>query len=291
MTALISGRVTRTAADLANIRQFPSANAPDVGDLRVGDAVQFDPTPVVGGFYFVLGARFNTWLRLANGYVAERIVTLTADSAVPTPTPTPPAYLNGVDVSAAQTPLQWDVLKANGYSFAFIRATQGTREKDTAFHMHIDAALAAGFRVGVYHAVIGSLNGRAQADFFHATVYPYLDRLSFPLALDIELDNGVKPDALAQRVYDAASGVEALTGDKPLVYTAPGWWDGHIGAAFDTYFATLPLWVAHWGDMAAPLLPRPWRAARKDWTIWQWRVAENGIPGYSKRIDVNRAKP
>lgn len=294
MTALISGRVTRTAADLANIRQFPSANAPDVGDLRVGDAVQFDPTPVVGGFYFVLGARFNTWLRLANGYVAERIVTLTADSAVPPPVP--PAYLNGVDISQAQTRLDWDVLKANGYSFALIRASQGTATSrpvgvDIRFHDHINAALAAGFRVGVYHNHLPDADGAKQAEFYYATIAPYLERLSFPPAVDVETDNGFSKRRITDTLYALVRTLEPLIAQQAMVYTSPGFWDEYLLSDYDAYFAQRSLWVAHWGDMAAPLLPRPWRNAGKSWTVWQWQVDENGVPGYSKRIDVDRVKP
>lgn len=282
---LISGTVTAVADQWANVRQYATSGAPDVGDLRVGDAVQYDPAPLVGGWYFVAGVRYNTWLRLASGFVAEKVLTITPDAA-----PVPVPYTDGIDISQAQlaSAIDWKSVKAGGHDFAIIRATQGIADKDTAFVRHMDAALAAGLRVGVYHAFIASLDGAAQADFFHKTIYPYLDHLSFPPAIDVELLNGQSPRTLADRLRAMCLTMEALTGQKPMIYTAPGWWNGYVGSQWDVYFATLPLWTAHWTTAEEPLLPRPWR--RGTWALWQWQVDENGIPGYGRRVDVNRQK-
>lgn len=281
---LIPGTVTRIADQYANVRQYATTSAPDIGDLRVGDRVQYDPMPQKGGWYFVGGVRFNTWLALASGFVAEKVLTITPDVAPPAPAP----YRNGVDVSQAQTPLDWKAVKAAGYSFAIIRATQGELEVDRAMVRHADIALDAGLSVGFYHAFIASQNGAEQAQHFFKFAYPYLDRLSFPLAVDVELLNRQAPRAIAERLHTMCVTLEALAGHKPMIYTAPGWWNGYVGAQWDAYFATLPLWVAHWSKAEKPMLPRPW--VRGTWALWQWHVDRDGIPGYpGKAIDVNRA--
>ena len=46
----------------------------------------------------------------------------------------------------------------------------------------------------------------------------------------------------------------------------------------------LGLFVADWGDVEEPRLPKPW----KSWIFWQYKVAPNGIPGYNRRIDLNK---
>jgi lysozyme len=270
-------RLADIPADWVNVRAAPASSAADLGDLRVGDVVTLF-APVVNGWQQVEKPSLKGWVSLQNGAVVFE----------PVQAPVPSPYLNGVDVSQAQLAPDWNAVKAGGYTFAIIRATQGKVEKDTAFARHMDAALAAGMRVGAYHAFIASIDGAAQADFFHATVYPYLDKLSYPLAVDVELLNGQSPRAIADRLHTMCTTLEGLTGSKPMIYTAPGWWNGYVGSQWDAYFATLPLWVAHWTAAPEPILPRPWK--RGTWTLWQHEVDENGIPGYARRIDVNRAK-
>lgn len=277
LTPLGEYRLVDIPADWVNVRAQPHPSAADLGDLRVGDVVtRFAPD--MNGWTYVEKGTLKGWASLQNGAVKFEPV------AVPQPEP----YLNGVDISQAQTALDWNAAKAGGYSFAIIRATQGKAEKDFAFTRHIDAALAAGVKVGAYHAFIASIDGAAQADFFHATVFPYLDRLSYPLAVDVELQNGQPPRVIADRLRAMCLTLEALTGQQPMIYTSPGFWNGYVGSQWDSYFATLPLWVAHWGAKE-PTLPRAWK--RQTWFLWQHKVDEDGIPGYPKRIDVNYQKP
>ena len=55
--------------------------------------------------------------------------------------------------------------------------------------------------------------------------------------------------------------VKAGTGKQPMVYTAPGWWDGNVGSSA---FGSDPLWVANWGA-PCPSLPTGW----SNWVFWQ----------------------
>jgi len=192
-----------------------------------------------------------------------------------------------IDVSQAQKPIDWQAVKAGGIAGVIVRATQGIATShpvgvDTAFVQHIDGALAAGLKVGVYHAFIASRDGNAQAQFFHSTVAPYLDKLSFPLAIDVELDNGQTPDVITGRLFDMASTLEAL-GQKPVIYTSAGFWNAHTIARNDSYFGRLPLWVAHWTEAAKPILPRGWT----EYALWQY-TSDGAISGVEGRCDVSR---
>jgi len=70
----------------------------------------------------------------------------------PTPVPTPaPAYLDGIDVSYHQGPIDWGQVASAGKRFAFVRATAGTLTADTAYGTNRSGARAAGLAVGSYH--------------------------------------------------------------------------------------------------------------------------------------------
>lgn len=283
-------RLAKVPSVFINVRSSPGYKADgktplgiDVGDLYPGTFVEL--TGVASGDWLecLTADGVRGWVALQGGGVVLE--------AVDVP---PAANANGIDVSSAQVSVDWRTAKAAGYSFGIIRATQGIATskpvgKDTRFVKHIDAALAAEMNVGAYHAFIASVDGGKQAEFFYRTVAPYLDKLAFPLAIDVELDNGQSASTITGRLFDMASTLEALGLGIPMIYTSVGFWDAHTIARNDSYFARCPLWIAHWTDAPAPLLPRAWKG--KDWRIWQWRVQDGGIPGYARRIDLNRAAP
>jgi len=64
-------------------------------------------------------------------------------------------YKKGIDVSRWQsTNINWKQVKADGYSFAFIKCTDGSAYKQQfidAGRAHAKAALAAGLKIGYYH--------------------------------------------------------------------------------------------------------------------------------------------
>lgn len=194
-----------------------------------------------------------------------------------------------IDVSQAQKPINWQQVKNSGVAGVIVRATQGVPESlpvgvDTAFLQHIEGALAAGLLVGVYHAFIASREGNAQAQLFHSTIEPYLDRLAFPPAIDVELDNGQTPEVISGRLFDMASTLFAM-GITPAIYTSVGFWNANVSPRNDDYFGKLPLWVAHWTEAPAPLLPRAWKGGT--WALWQF-TSSGSIDGVEGRVDVNR---
>lgn len=155
---------------------------------------------------------------------------------------------------------------------------------DTAFVQHIEGALAAGMEVGVYHAFISSVSGEAQADFYEAAILPYLPRLAFSPAIDVELDNGQEPEVITDRLYGMCRRLETRIGALPMIYSSPGFWNANTTSRHDDYFATLPLWNAHWTDASKPILPRSWKNGT--WTIWQYGKAD--VTGVVGKVDVNR---
>ena len=87
--------------------------------------------------------------------------------------------------------------------------------------------------------------------------------------------SGAEIIASAQQWIDV---VEEEVGAAPLVYTAPGWWDGNVGSpALGVY----PLWVANWG-VTCPTMPTGW----SDYVFHQFS-ATGTVPGISGDVDEN----
>lgn len=100
---------------------------------------------------------------------------------------------NGIDVSYAQTSVDWPKVKAAGIDFAMIRVgwcyNSGALKVDKLFQSHMEGALAAGLDVGVYlysYATTAQAARRAAKEVVEA-VKPY--KLSYPIAFDIEYES------------------------------------------------------------------------------------------------------
>ena len=100
---------------------------------------------------------------------------------------------NGIDVSYAQTSVDWPKVKAADIDFAMIRVgwcyNSGALKVDKLFQSHMEGALAAGLDVGVYlysYATTAEAARRAAKEVIEA-VKPY--KLSYPIAFDIEYES------------------------------------------------------------------------------------------------------
>lgn len=200
------------------------------------------------------------------------------------------AYTLGIDISKYQTAIDWNAFYGGGYRFAFVRATQGSLTSrpeglDPAFRGHVNALLAshAPVRLGFYHAYLPAVDGVTQARFFWNTVKEYMPINAFPLAVDVEITNDRTPRMITDRLYILCRTLIELSGQMPMIYTSPGFWNGHTVDDLDDFFSRLPLWAAHWTTRAKPLLPRGWSS----WRVWQY--TNNGlVNGYKHRIDKDR---
>lgn len=189
-----------------------------------------------------------------------------------------------IDVSQAQTPINWQAVKAAGIVGVMVRATQGVRESvpvgvDTAFVGHVEGALAAGLRVGAYHAYIPHRDPVEQALFFAAVTAPYHERLTLGYAIDAELDYSMDAAVITYGLYQLARALASGLDTKPIIYTSLNFWTNHVLPTYDSYFGTLPLWVAAWGT-ESPKVLRGWQS------IWLHQFGKETVDG--QEIDMNR---
>jgi len=199
--------------------------------------------------------------------------------------------VEGVDISAGQSPVTWSLVAGDNRQFAFIKATQGNYYTSSAFAAQYAGAKTAGVYRSAYHFFDPTVDGVMQANYFLGVVGTVLPD-DLPPMLDMECPDGSTtclgftggsgnaPSAtIVSRALDWLSTVEAATGKKPIVYTFPSYFPGL--ATPDTGLAAYPLFIATFATCAS--VPAPWTTA----VFWQysWTGTVAGIPG---QVDLDR---
>jgi lysozyme len=188
-------------------------------------------------------------------------------------------YLLGVDVSHHSGDVDWTQVKAAGYDFAYVKASEGMDDPDPRFAEHWQKLGELGLPRGAYHFYVTEDDPDAQARLFLSTID--LRPGDLVPVVDVEVvGHGTQP-GLPDRLRRFLDLVEAATGVRPMVYTGPNFWDAQIGPGFGEH----PLWIAEYG-VAAPRLPADWQ----DWHLWQY-LENQTVPGIEKDVDLNRVHP
>ena len=183
----------------------------------------------------------------------------------------------GIDVSKWQGTIDWAAVAAAGVEYAFIRVSDGSTVLDEFFDVNWQQAKANGITVGAYQFFRPAEDPVAQADLL-LSMMGALAPDDLPPVIDIEVTGGLS----GAEIIDAAQAwidvVEADVGVAPIVYTAPGWWDGNVGLSS---LGAYPLWVANWG-VTCPSMPTGW----SDYVFHQFS-ATGTVPGISGDVDEN----
>lgn len=178
----------------------------------------------------------------------------------------------GIDVSRWQGDIDWSQVAADDVSFVML----GTRSRgavDPYFHQNIQAAHAAGVKVGVYIYSLATTTDMAvqEADFVLDLIKDY--PVSYPVAFDMEDDaQGVLSkdelaaiaNAFCQRISDA--------GYYPIIYANENWLNNKLDMSKMDY----PVWVARYS--ARPSYPNP--------VMWQ-ATNTGSINGISGNVDID----
>lgn len=190
-------------------------------------------------------------------------------------TPWAGRYIQGVDVSWHQGPIDWRALAADDVAFAYIKATEGADHVDERFAANWRDAGDAGLYRGAYHFFTLCQPGARQAANFIAVVPRAPGAL--PAALDLEhmgpcREGPTMPDVIVEaRAF--LDRVEAHYGVRPIIYTTRQFHDAHLAELQGERF-----WIR---SIATPPAFR-----QNDWVIWQHhnRGHKRGVSG---PIDLN----
>jgi GH25 family lysozyme M1 (1,4-beta-N-acetylmuramidase) len=210
--------------------------------------------------------------------------------------------LQGVDVASYQHPngaaIDWTKVAAAGIQFAAVKATEGAYYQNPYALTDLAHAKAAGLSVLAYAFGIPNGNGSSaspavQADYLLA----YLAKAGGTpptIMLDIEYNPygsecyGLGKSAMVSWIAGFDAEIRARTGQEPVIYTPPAWWQACTGGAAG--FRQLPLWVPDWSSATSPVLPPGWA----NWAFWQYSSTGtvNGIqaPGHTDLDQLNPAR-
>ena len=208
-------------------------------------------------------------------------------------------YELGIDISEFQGSIDWDAVRADGITFAFIRCggrgyTKGGIYDDSRFYENVRGAKAAGIKVGVY--------------FFSQAITPYealeeasitLDKISglgidMPVVMDWETGSGYRTwDLYGQdfaNVIKAFCSTIAQNGYTPCVYLNTSDINNRLGGYSGDILSRYKLWYAypyscysdgsfyHEGDMIPP----------RSFYFEYWQYSWHGdVAGISYDTDLN----
>jgi lysozyme len=194
----------------------------------------------------------------------------------------PLAYpVHGTDVSKYQGAVDWQTAKANGVSFAFIKATEGGDRFDEAFSENYAAAKAAGIPRSAYHFYYFCTPASVQAAWFIRNVPR--DAGTLPHVLDMEWNHKspsckLRPPAetvrAEMRIFMSA--IERHYGKRPIIYVTPDFYKDNL----DGHFEDHQFFLRSVADDPANIYP-----GRK-WTFWQYS-GTGTIPGIRGGADLN----
>ncbi|MDX2233890.1 MAG: GH25 family lysozyme [Hyphomonadaceae bacterium] len=183
-------------------------------------------------------------------------------------------FVQGVDVSRHQGPIDWRTLARGDIRFAYIKATEGGDYVDPLFAAHWRGAGEAGIARGAYHFFTLCRSGALQAAHFIG-VMPRDAEL--PPAVDLEhmgpCRRGPTMTDIPREVDIYLDAVERATGRRPILYTTRQFHDAHL-----TRIAGERFWVRS--------LFRWPQFRRRDWVIWQHHN-KGARPGVQGPVDLN----
>lgn len=192
-----------------------------------------------------------------------------------------PQNAKGVDVSHWQGTVDWGKVKEAGYSFAIMKATEGTGMIDDTLAVNIVGARDVGMAVGCYHFCRASnvSEAIAEANVFGNVLDSLggLAAIDIPPVLDIET---VHASARAEVVAIAHAWLEAIEvrfGVRPMIYSFPFFMDQYLDESLSKY----PLWIANYGDTIGQD-----RAGWTEWTFFQ-HTDKGKVPGIGGYVDLN----
>lgn len=268
---------------------FSVTDDPDVTQVRYSI---FSTSPA--SVRIVIDLNSSTSYHVQNADDGKVVIALDqkSDETAPTPTepvtstsPTEPTiasdgHAQGIDVSHYNGSIDWQQVAASGKTFAFIKATEGTKYQDNQFLVNVQRARDANILVGAYHFLNATTvdGARQEAANFARAIESAGGRLDLPPVMDYENNpKGISTVQINEVAHAFLDEVERLTGRQPIVYT------GNVFASkFDPTFSMYKLWVARYSTTQKPTAVPAWNS----W--WAWQYSSTGsVPGINGAVDLD----
>jgi len=182
--------------------------------------------------------------------------------------------VRGVDVSHHQGTIDWDLVRAEGLHFAFIKASEGGDHRDREFERNWAEAGRAGLARGAYHYFTFCSPGLPQAENFLAALGDSPGEL--PAVADVEFSGNCRgwrsEEEIRTELGVFLRRVEEALGRRPMIYFNRSAHVRLLAGHFDDY----PHWPRNiFGTPRGPA-----------WRFWQF--ADNGrVAGIDAPVDLD----
>lgn len=181
----------------------------------------------------------------------------------------------GIDVSHHQKAINWDTVKEQKISFAYIKATEGSTFRDSLFKSNYNLAKKAGVLVGAYHFFTFCSSARDQFRNFVQNAMAVVGDL--PPAVDVEFLGNCRKrpsiDSLHKELRYFLEKIRLEYGVTPIIYTTEDFYERYRLDQFDEYH----FWIRS--------INKPPRFNSGNLVIWQYRVGK--INGIKNDVDLN----
>lgn len=187
----------------------------------------------------------------------------------------------GVDVSHKSGVINWRKVRDSGYTFAFIRATEGADAVDPSFALNRRSARDNGVAVGFVHNFRVDTNIEAQVTNFIRALGQLEDDLLCPVlnCKSSDLWTNISVKDRVELVVEWCTRVKRLLGVAPILRGTPSFFKEVLGA--DEKLKNFELLVEE-PEVEAPSVPAPW----SDWTFWRSQEAAT-VPGITGEVAVD----
>ncbi len=194
----------------------------------------------------------------------------------------------GIDVSQYQGTINWKSVTNSDVKYAMIRIGyrdygNGALAEDPKFRENFAGAVANGLKVGVYFysTAINTTEARKDAEYVMTLLrkYGYQNKVSMPIALDLELISGVNTRdknvsrSMRTSIANTFGGVIAGYGYTPMIYACKSFLNNNMNASQILY----DVWVAQYNTKCT---------YTGKYTIWQY-TSSGRIPGINGNVDCN----
>lgn len=187
--------------------------------------------------------------------------------------------VRGVDVSHHNSFINWDKLREESVTFAYLKSTEGTKHKDRDYRKNYRLAKDAGLKVGTYHFYTFGLDGEKQArHFIRNSVIQSGDMIP---AIDVEhssINKVCRTGADLQKMLKELRVLEKQLymhfGKRPVIYTNKDCYRQYI----ENNFPDNPIWICDLHDEPD--------VASNNWSIWQFSHTGE-LKGVVSDIDLN----
>jgi lysozyme len=195
----------------------------------------------------------------------------------------------GVDVYGGNGTINWNLVKAAGFTFAWAKATEGVGYTDSEYLNNAVNGVNAGMKMGAYHFARPDLNPTpagavSEANSFLSVAEPYIINCELPPSLDLEgsyLLTSFTSAELTTWVQTWMNTVQTATGITPVLYIGAS-----TAAYLDSSLNTYNLWTDYVSGSSTT--PPPNIGV---WTTWafnqyDWTASVPGIAGSNTDLNV-----